>query len=596
LDNDPEKAKDHLTLGVMYQEIGSCDEAIVELSKVLALDPVNATAHLYLGLAYGDKGFLLEARNHFEKVLDLGGDRAAAYAGLAGICLSKRLFEEALEYARKSTRVKDTFLRGHLITGNVYQAMGDDEIALLKYEKILSLNPQNREGHFRRAVSYRNLERFDDAVYELRRTIEIDPGYIPAHLELGELYQRRGDSARALAEFESVIALSKDDPELCRKIGQTYHSAGRFNIAARYFEHLLRLQPDDFGAKELLAGAYRDLGRLDESVSLYEEVIRDNPNSAPAYQGIALTHSALGDTEKEVFFLRKAIKTDPRSVAALHSLGSSYLSRDCLEEAAFVFRKCIRLVPDDPRGYELLGRLEQGRGNFDSAIYQYQKAASLGSRSAGLFYNLGDVYRQKSRGILFGNALYREMARKCFLEAIELDRNFRAAPEKLRPRLYRLAEEERLLPAGRFITSVTQRFWIRRRFSLFTDSLVITNFFLGFKTRRSFPLSVISPDFALSHRRISPVTLVGLAALVLLLLAPGFGIVSQAFAVAAGAAVVAAIAVAGVFSSFPRYVFHDRYSRRMLFEFRPASPDKAEAEGFLKRLSRRLARQPQITT
>jgi tetratricopeptide (TPR) repeat protein len=349
------------------------------------------------------------------------------------------------------------------------------------------------------------------------------------------------------------------------------------------------------GATELLAAAYRDLGRFEEAVNLYEEVVRNNPNNAGAYQGLALTYSALGDTEKEVFFLRKAIKTDPRSVEALHSLGSSYLSRNCLEEAAFVFRKCVRVMPEDPRGYELLGRLEHGRGNLDSAIYQYQKAVSLGSRSAGLFYSLGDVYRQKRVGILFGNSLYREMARKSFLEAIELDSGLRAAPEKLRPYLYRLAEEERLLPAGRFITSVTQRFRIKKRFSLFTDSLIITSFFLGFKTRRSFPLSIISPDFALSHRGISPVTLVGLAALVLFLLVPGFGIASQTFAVGAGAVIVAAIAVTGMLGRFPRYVFHDRYSRRMLFEYRPDSPDKEEAESFLNRLTRRLARQPRLT-
>jgi tetratricopeptide (TPR) repeat protein len=580
----------------MYQEIGSCDEAVVELSKVLAVDPANTTAHLYIGLAYRDKDFHQEAQNHLERVIELGGERAAAYAGLASICLARRRFEEALKLARKSTRAKDTYVQGHLITGDVYQAMGDDEIALLKFEKVLSLDPQSREGHYRRAVSCRNLERWDDAIYELRRTLEIDPDFVPAHLELGELYERRGDSARALAEFESIIALSKDNPDLCRKIGRAYHAAGRLNIAARYFEHLLQLRPDEPAAKELLAAAYRDLGRFEESVNLYEEVIRTSPERAGAYQGLATTCGALGDTEKEVFFLRKAIKTDPRCIEALHSLGNSYVSRNCSEEAAFVFRKCIRVMPEDPRGYELLGRLEHGRGHLDTAIYQYQKAVSLGSRSAELFYNLGDVYRRKGRGLIFRNSLYREMARKCFLDAIDLDKGLRKAPERLRSHLYRLAEEERLLPAGRFVTSVTQRFWIRRRFSLFTDSLVITSFLLGFRARRSFPLSVISPDFTLSHRKISPVTLVGLAVLVLLLLAPGLGIVSQTFATAAGAVIVAAIAVAGVFASFPRYVFHDRYSHKMLFEYRPGSPDKEEAETFLKRLSRRLARQPRVTT
>lgn len=594
MDDKSDKTRDHLTLGVMYQEIGSCDEAIVELSKVLAIDPANTTAHLYIGFAYRDKEFYQEAQSHLERVLELGGDVAAAYAGMASVLLQKRRYEEALEFARRSTQARDSYVLGHLITGDAYQAMGDDEIALLKYEKVLSLDPQNRDAHFRGAISYRNLERWDDAIYELRRALEIEPGFVKAHLELGDLYERRNESARALAEFESVISLSKDDPELCRRIGRAYYSAGKLNIASRYFERLLGIKPEDACAKELLAAAYRDLGRLEESVNLYEDVIRNSPQSAGAYQGLAMTYGAMGDTEKEVFFLRKAVKTDHRSVEALHSLGNSYISRGCEEEAAFIFRKCIRVMPEDPRGYELLGKLEHSRGHLDTAIYQYQKAASLGSRSAELYYNLGAVYMRKGRRLLLRNSLYTDMARRCFLEALDLDTGLRKTPDELRGRIYRLAELERILPAGRFVTSVTQRFGLlRKRFSLFADSIGIAGSFAGFSRRVSFPLSVLSPEYTLARRRISPVSVVGLVVLVLLLAAPAFGIASQSFLLIVGSIAVAGVAVAGMLGSYPRYLFHDRYSRKVLFEYRPDSPDAEEAKAFLDRLTRRLARQPQ---
>jgi tetratricopeptide (TPR) repeat protein len=576
----------------MYQEIGSPDEAIIELSKVLALEPANPTAHLYLGLAYRDKEFYQEAQNHLERSLELGGDVSAIYAGLAGIFLLRRRFDEALEFARKSTQARDDYVQGHLTTGDIYQAMGEDEIALLKYEKVLSLDPENRDAHFCSAVSYRNLERFDDAVYELRRTLEIDPDCIPAHLELGELYERQNQSARALAEFESVIGLSQDNPELCRKIGRAYRVSGNVSIAAKYFEHLLELRPEDPNAKELLAAAYRDMGRLEESLSLYTDVVNAHSDRATAYQGLAGTYAAMGDSDKEVFFLRKAIKTDPRCAEALHSLGQSYLSRGCTEEAAFVFRKCIRVMPEDPRGYELLGRLEHRQGHLDTAIYQYQKATSLGSRSAELHYDLGRAYLQKGRGLIFKNSLYVDMARRSFLEALQLDTGLRSAPDELRAYLYRIAEEERLLPAGRFITGVTQRFGIfTKRFSLFTDSVTVITSFLSFRSRRRFPLVALSPDFSVSTRRVSPVSLVGLAALVLLLAGSVLGAVPQSPAFAAAALAVAALAAVGMLTGQRRWMFHDRYSHKVLFEYRPDSPGKDEAKAFVDRLLRRLSRQ-----
>jgi predicted Zn-dependent protease len=49
--------------------------------------------------------------------------------------------------------------------------------------------------------------RYDEAIAQLRRTLDLDPDFVPAHVTLGETYLAKVMYAEAVAELETVARL-----------------------------------------------------------------------------------------------------------------------------------------------------------------------------------------------------------------------------------------------------------------------------------------------------------------------------------------------------------------------------------------------------
>jgi Tfp pilus assembly protein PilF len=73
------------------------------------------------------------------------------------------------------------------------------------------------------------------------------PEDLASHVKLGELMRRAGDPARALAQFESALALDRRQPDATARAGEAAFEAGSYRLADRY----LRQVPDDPRSRSL---------------------------------------------------------------------------------------------------------------------------------------------------------------------------------------------------------------------------------------------------------------------------------------------------------------------------------------------------------
>lgn len=123
---------------------------------------------------------------------------------------------EAIEIFRQVLVEQPESTEGWYELGYLLKAEAEFEDALEAYGQALARGIKRpEEVHLNRAVIYSDhLRRDDDAERELKAALAINPGYLPAQLNMGNLHEERGDRAAALACYDKVMADPgrQDDP------------------------------------------------------------------------------------------------------------------------------------------------------------------------------------------------------------------------------------------------------------------------------------------------------------------------------------------------------------------------------------------------
>ena len=162
-----------------------------------------------------------------EKALELDRNLAEVHAALAilfeyGFDSPRAIseYERAIELSPNYANAHHWFGDGPLMA----LAMADRSIA--EGKRSVELDPLSLINNADLGWNYINARRYDEAIAQLRKTIEIDSHFYLAHYYLGEGLQLKGKLAEAIAEYQTAVELN-DDPLALAFLGQAYARAGQ---------------------------------------------------------------------------------------------------------------------------------------------------------------------------------------------------------------------------------------------------------------------------------------------------------------------------------------------------------------------------------
>jgi tetratricopeptide (TPR) repeat protein len=136
--------------------------------------------------------------------------------------------------------------------GRLYGEQRAWEKAEEAYRTALALAPHQSYYHIRLAGVLRSQGRLEEAEMELKKAIaSSNPGWQAwAYLELGALYENRGQLADAVAAFEEAVRLAPNRAYYRNRLAEAYRAAGRLAEALREYEAVLALQPDNADVRQ----------------------------------------------------------------------------------------------------------------------------------------------------------------------------------------------------------------------------------------------------------------------------------------------------------------------------------------------------------
>jgi eukaryotic-like serine/threonine-protein kinase len=229
------------------------------------------------------------ARNAAAKAVELDGDLAEAHASLAFIRFHyERDYNGSEHEFRRAINLKPNYATAHqwyafLLSA---QARHNEAIAVMRHAEELEPRSAVIANAVANVLFHARL--YDESIAQVKRSLEIDPASVGAHVILRWNYEMKGAAQEALAVFEKEAAFAGDTPTTRAK----------------------------------RAHLYAAIGRKDEALKLLDNLIQNDKTEHITPYEIAVIYSLVGNNTKSLEWLKKAKEQ--------HAVGFSFVKVDPL--------------------------------------------------------------------------------------------------------------------------------------------------------------------------------------------------------------------------------------------------------------------------
>jgi adenylate cyclase len=295
---------------------------------------------------------LKEAVRHFENSIKRDPRFALAYTGLADaytILASysteyippREAFPKAKTAAEKALSIDDQLAEAHASLGQVkfyYEWDWEDADAELK--KALELNPGYAQAHQYYADFVKSFGRFDEALTEMKKAQTLDPLSFSIKTGIGHVLYLSRQYELAIDQYRRIV---ESDPLFVPArlwFGRPYMQKGMFKEAIEQSEEAVKLTRGSIVSLATLGQAYASAGKQDEARKILDRMLeRSKKQYVPSYW-IALVHMSMGNKDEAFAWLERAyhersswlvwanveprfdsLRADPRFISLLTRIG-----------------------------------------------------------------------------------------------------------------------------------------------------------------------------------------------------------------------------------------------------------------------------------
>lgn len=216
--------------------------------------------------------------------------------------------------------------------------------------------------------------------------IRARPGYSEAYFWRGCSYFASQKFEEALRDFDRSIEINPRFSEAWSTRAAAHLASGRPNEALRDYTEARRLRPDNEEHLNNRGVALSQLGRVDEAIEAFDRVLEMNPRFLEAYTNRATAYIQKGEWERAFPDLEKAVTMYPDAYQVYTTRGVAHYYAGRYDRAIEDCRKAVELQPNDYRGHYFLGSAHLAKKEFGPAADAFGGAVQASPRSADAYY------------------------------------------------------------------------------------------------------------------------------------------------------------------------------------------------------------------
>lgn len=414
----PEKVppEQHLKLGNSLFKQGQITHAIVCYRRAIELKPNWAGAYQNMGKALKQQGKLDEAALCFQRVAELNKNSLLNHHQSGNsLTTAARVNTPSNGHSKSAEIVTSAPAKGNSndrkpeqivprYDAETYIKQAESYYSQQKYEEAIAECKRAIEMKPPAALAYKILgnatqamDKLDAAWYWYAQALEIDPNFAEVHANLGSLYAQQKQWKKSISCYRKAIEIKPNLASAYRNLAQVFLQSGQPKLGANCWYEALTLDINWATAEEhfTLGNTLLELGKLERAISCYQRAIELQPSYADAYHNLGEVLSVQGKWENAIAAYRPAIELNPNFEGSHYGLGKAWASLNRREDAIACYRRAIELNPNLAQAYQSLGDVLDSWGQLDEAIGCYEKTIELKPDIWEIHHKLGDALQEK---------------------------------------------------------------------------------------------------------------------------------------------------------------------------------------------------------
>jgi putative PEP-CTERM system TPR-repeat lipoprotein len=389
---DRRNAAAHRLLARLEMRGGDRQRALELYRRVTLLEPGDIESRFIAGLILIEFGQLEQAEESAGHMLELfpASHRGQQLKGF--VQYGRGNFDEAIRQFHKAIDVEPSLLSWQFL-GLCYFQLGKFELALNQFNKVLDFRPQSLQARLMVGMTLLRQRRIEDAIREIRRTIQLDNKNALAHHLLGSALMADGHYDEATAAFEIAVELN---PALAEgRLGRgivTVSSNTRESVEEETVEGLEQL-PDFLENRLLLVTQYLSRQNYAAAMRVLKDGMRGTESDAVLYNYMAAVHFAQKNPEEAVRFLQKAKLAKSDYLTPYFNLAAYHTSRREYAEAVKEYQAILAVNSTDVRALLQLGLTWELAGDDQEAVRYF--TAAKNTRDPRGYLSLANHYMKK---------------------------------------------------------------------------------------------------------------------------------------------------------------------------------------------------------
>ena len=313
-ENNPEAHFLNATIDIGAKDYAAALDELKEAQKTAPNDPV---VHLNMAFAYAGLKKYADAEREFQTAIKMYPTYDAAWADYISLMFGTNQSAKALALANQYATANPNRASAHFINASALATAKKYDQAIAEFQKVIQIDPKSMMAYFRLAQIHQMMGQSDAALDLLQKALALQPTSSPVNTAIGDIYLTKDDLKSAGKYFQAALAQDSHDAIAANNLAWIYAVQGEnLDMAMNLATQAKQIAPDMTAVNDTLAWIQYKKGNYRVSVSLAEDAVKKSPQKADYRYHLGMALKAAGERDRAKTELQKALQLNLKGADA----------------------------------------------------------------------------------------------------------------------------------------------------------------------------------------------------------------------------------------------------------------------------------------